>query len=237
VRGLKTLLGSFEHSIWITAIVLEAGVAVCALFRRDFLRYISIVIYMFAASAVDYSAYLCVQKYGSSSHQYYFLYHYSESLMAILMYSVIIQFYLRVFSEMKLSRFVQGAAFTLLAGTAVISYLVVRQNRAALSLHFVMELGQNLHFVGVVLIYLLWGALLKLKETQRQLVHLVLELGIYFGLTAGTYALRNLFPNLYPFVRWMLPIIGLWLPAAWGYTIVRLPKESRLAMSELTAKA
>jgi hypothetical protein len=232
------LLGPFEYAVWIVGFVLEVGLFFWTLYRRDFARYFSITLYMFTAAAVNCLEYISIQKYGLASDQYYYCYYYCESLLTILMFFVIIQFYQQVFAELQLSRYVRVAAFVLLSGTALFSYLVVRQNRQYLSVHFVGELGQNLHFVGVVLTYLLWAALLKLRETRRQLVHLVLALGIYFGLTAGTYALRNLFPGLYtPVLRWILPLIGIWLPAAWAYTIVRLPKESRLVMAELTAKA
>ena len=76
------------------------------------------------------------------------------------------------------------------------SYAVVHQNRTHLTTHFVVEMSQNVYFVGVVLTYLLWGAILKLHETRTRLIQLVLALGIYFSADAGSYALRNLFPGL-----------------------------------------
>ena len=39
--------------------------------------------------------------------------------------------------------------------------MVIHENRSHLTTRFVVELGQNLHFVGMVLTYLLWGAILK----------------------------------------------------------------------------
>ena len=42
---------------------------------------------------------------------------------------------------------------------------------------------------------MLWGAILKLRETRVRLIELVLALGIYFSADAMTYALRNLFPS------------------------------------------
>src|ERR1700678_2516946 len=69
------------------------------------------------------------------------------------------------------------------------SYAVVHENRAHLATHFVVEMSQNVYFVGVVLTYLLWGAILKLRETRTRLIQLVLALGIYFSANAGSYAL------------------------------------------------
>src|SRR5580700_2388559 len=118
------------------------------------------------------------------------------------------------------------------------SYAVVRQNKDHLTSHFVVELGQNLYFVGVVLTYLLWGAILKLRETRTRLIQLVLALGVYFSATAGTYALRNLFPGLQEsFLRWVPPLIGTWLPLAWAYTFSKIPEDARLATARLMVRA
>ena len=98
--------------------------------------------------------------------------------------------------------------------------------------------SQNLYFVGVVLTYLLWGAILKLRETRMRLIQLVLALGIYFSADAMAYALRNLFPSLEPVVlRWIPPIMGVWLPLAWAYTMAKVSEDSRLAPARLMVKA
>src|SRR5579862_6024745 len=126
---------------------------------------------------------------------------------------------------MSLGRYIRMAASILLGVTGIFSFLVINHNRGQLSLksiQFVVEFGQNIYFVGVVLTYLLWGAMLKLRETRTRIVQLVLALGIYFSATAGVYALRNLFPSLEdPILRWFPPLISTWLPLAWTYTLAR----------------
>ena len=108
---------------------------------------------------------------------------------------------------MKVSAYVRRIGVAVLALTAGFSYLVVHANRSHLTTHFVVELGQNLYFLGVVLTYLLWFSILKLHETRTRLVQLVLGLGVYFSATAATYALRNLFPSLEgPFLHWLPPL-------------------------------
>ena len=139
---------------------------------------------------------------------------------------------------MNVSRYIRSAAVILLVATALFSYAVVRENKDHLTSRFVVELGQNLHFSGVVLTYLLWGAILKLRETRTRLIQLVLALGVYFSATAGVYALRNLFPGLQPSVlRWMPPLIGTWLPLAWAYTFYKVPEDARLTTARLLARA
>src|ERR1700722_1494392 len=171
---------------------------------------------MLAAAIVTLGHYFTFHIYGFSSMQYRYFYYYSESLLIVLIYFTVMELYQHVFREMKVSRYIRSFAALLLIATAFFSYAVVRQNKDHLTSHFVVELGQNLYFVGVVLTYLLWGAILKLRETRTRLIQLVLALGVYFSATAGTYALRNLFPGLQEsFLRWVPPLIGTWLPLAW----------------------
>jgi hypothetical protein len=232
------LLGPVDYALWVISFLLEAGVVVCTLYRKDFFKYLSLSSYMFCAALVNCGQFLCIQRFGFSSKQYLYTYYYSESLLTIIMLCVIIQLYQHVFVEMNVSRYIRGAAAILLLATALFSYAVVRENKDHLTSRFVVELGQNLHFSGVVLTYLLWGAILKLRETRTRLIQLVLALGVYFSATAGVYALRNLFPGLQPSVlRWMPPLIGTWLPLAWAYTFYKVPEDARLATARLLARA
>src|SRR4029077_5378507 len=126
---------------------------------------------------------------------------------------------------------IRMAASILLGVTGIFSFLVINHNRGQLSvksIQFVVQFNQNVFFVGVVLTFLLWGAMLKLRETRTRLVQLVLALGIYFSALAGIYALRNLFPAMEaPVLRWFPPFVAIWLPLAWSYTFARIPEEAR----------
>jgi len=88
--------------------------------------------------------------------------------------------------------------------------------------------------VGVVLTYLLWGAVVKLAEMRTRIVQLVLSLGIYFSAFAATYAMRNVYPS---FALWGYtpPLLAMALPAAWGYTFLKVPEEARLATAQVVA--
>ena len=129
------------------------------------------------------------------SREYHYAYYYTDSLLTILMFFVIIQLYQQVLAQMNASGYIRRAATIVLAATSLFSYLVVYRHRANLTDQFVVAFGQNLYFVGVVLTYVLWAAIFKLGETRRRLVHFVLALGIYFSGIAGAYALRHLFPE------------------------------------------
>jgi hypothetical protein len=206
--------------------------------RRSFRRYYSLVFYILCDICVTFGLFYCVKHFGFTSPRYAYFYYYSDSLLTLLLFWVIIQFYLQTFEEMGASQYIGWAAAIMIVATAVFSYAVVHQNRGNLTSRFVVELGQNLYFVGVVLTYLLWGAILKLRETRMRLIQLVLALGIYFSADAVAYALRNLFPSLQPnFLRWIPPMMGVWLPVAWAYTMTKVSEDSRLAPARLMVKA
>jgi hypothetical protein len=232
------MLSRIDYAIWIVGFLVEVGAVVCFIVNRNFLRYIFLGVYLLAATLVTAGQYTCIKKFGWSSVEYWYYYYYSESLLTILLFFVIVQFYDRVFEELNASRYVRRGAIGLVAATALFSYLVIRANQDHLMSRFVVELGQNLYFLGVVLTYLLWGAILKMRETRTRLIQLVLALGVYFSATAAAYALRNLFPSLQPAVlRWVPPIIGVWLPAAWAFTMMKVSEDARLVTSHLLARA
>lgn len=230
--------GSYSIAVWIISALAELYVVVCSLYRKNFLHDLPLNIYMSSAAAVTGGLAVCLYRFGMASKTYGYYYYYTDSLLTILMFWVIIHFYQQVFKEMHVSRYVRRAAVLLLLATAFFSFLVVHQSQDHWTSRFVVEIGQNLYFVGLVLTYLLWGALLKLRETRMRLVQLVLALGVYFSATAGTYAIGNLFPGLYmPFLRYLLPILGTWLPLAWAFTFTKIPDDARLAAGSLLARA
>jgi hypothetical protein len=232
------MLGPIDYVLLLTGFLLEAFVVLSAIYRRDFFRYLSLNLFMLLAAAASCGQYICIHRFGFSSLQYVYFYYYTDILLSILMYLVIILFYQQVFVEMNVSRYIRGAAAMLLGATALFSYAVVHQNSDHLTTRFVVELEQNLNFVGVVLTYLLWGAVVKLRETRTRLIQLVLALGVYFSASAGSYALRNLFPGLETYVlRWLPPLMGVWLPLAWAYTFTKVSEEARLATARLAVGA
>lgn len=222
--------GPVGYAIWFLVLLAEASFVVCALYRREFLRYLPLNLYMLLCIVANGGLYVCSRHYGVHSPEYFYFYYSTDILLSVLMYFVIAGLFSQVFAETNFSRYVRGAALILLGCTALFAFISVRSAGDHLSTEFAIELEQDLNFVGVVLMYVLWGAVIKLRETRVRLVQVVLALGVYFSAVAGTYALRNLFPDLeFSVLRWLPPVIGLWLPLAWTYTFVRVPEEARLA--------
>lgn len=229
------VLGPYDYFVWVASFVLEVYVVVCSLSRRDFHRYASLNIYMTAAAFVTVGEFWKLYKYGFSSIEYRFYYYYTDCLLTILLYFAVMGLYKHVFREMGVGRYIRLAALLLLLVTAGFSYLVVAHHKQNLGGRFVVEVAQNLYFVGVLLTYLLWAAVLKMRETRLRLIQLILALGVYFSAFAAVYAMRNLFPGL-GLLRFVPPLVGTWLPLAWAYTFTKVSEEARLATARLAAR-
>ncbi len=224
--------GSLGYAIWLLATLLEVAVVVCATRRHCFGRYLCLNLYMVFSLFVSVVRYEVLSHFGLRSSQYLYCYYYSDTVLTIFLYLALITLYLHVFDEMKVGKYVRLAAIMLLAGTALFSYAVVQQSSQRMVTSFVYELSQNLYFVGLVLTYVLWGAILKLRETRTQLIQLVLSLGVYFSAFAATFALGNMFPNLQS-VTYIVPVFGCLLPLAWAYAFWRLAPDARMAPARL----
>ena len=128
---------------------------------------------------------------------------------------------------------VRAGAMLLLGGTALISYHMVASSSDRLVTGLSFELSQNLYFVGVVLTYLLWGAMMKLRENRTRLMQLVLSMGVYFSAFAGSYALGNLYPDL---VLWRYFSPDGHLAADFlGLYVHKVPEDARMATARVVA--
>jgi len=222
-----------QYVVWLIGALLEAAVVVCAIKRSAFRRYLFLNLYMASEVVASAVRFEILQHYGFTSPQYAYFYFYSDALLTILLFLVLSSLYSEVFRELNAERYVQLGSVALFAGTALFSFAVVEQSSAKLLSHFVYEISQNLYFVGLVLTYILWAAILKLRETRTRLIQLVLSLGVYFSLYAANYALRNLYPSAEALFTVLNPLIGCFLPFAWAYAFWKLPEEARLAPAGL----
>jgi hypothetical protein len=224
--------GSLEYTIWFLGAVLEIAVVVCALAKSSFRRYLCLNLYMLFSFVLSIGRFQVLNHFGLKSSEYAYFYFYSDAVLTVCLYLALITLYVHVFVEMKVEKFVRLCAVILLAGTALFSYEVVQQSSHKMLTHFFFELSQNLYFVGLVLTYILWGAILKLRETRTQLIQLVLSLGIYFSAFAATFALRNMYPT-FEFCGYIVPVFGCLLPLAWAYAFWKLPHDARMAPGRL----
>jgi len=231
------LLGPVDYTLLFLGMALEASVLVCALARSAFRRYLALNLYMAVCCANDLAGYKVLLAYGARSPEYSHYYYYSQLLLTISLFLALINLYSLVFDEMRADRLVRFGAVLLLLGTCIVSFIAAWRSTESMVIRFIVEVSQNLYFVGVVLTYVLWGAIVKLRETRTRLVQFVLSLGIYFSALAANYALRNLWPSLSVVWIYVPPVVGFLLPLSWMYAFLRLSEESKLAPARLGVMA
>jgi hypothetical protein len=225
--------GPLEYSIWFLGALFEAAVVVCSLLRGPFRRYFTLNLYMSMSFLVTLGRYFVLTKHGLTSPEYTYFYYYSDAILTICLYFALMGLYAIVFEELGAALRLRVFMMLLLIGTTLFSYSVVHQSEARMLTHYIVEISQNLYFVGLVLTYVLWAALLKLHESRVRVIQIVLSLGVYFSINAANYALHNAYPNLRVIWEYLPPIAGMLLPVAWIYAFVRFDDEARLTPARL----
>ncbi len=228
------MLDPVDYTLFLMDVLLEVFCLVCLFRKRALSQYFTLALYLCFSIAVGIGRYAVILAAGFASNAYSYFYYYSDALLTICLFFVLMSLYSHVFSEMGVSKFVRGGAMLLLAGTAGISYHMVAASTDKLITHFVFELSQNLYFVGVLLTYLLWGTMMKMRENRTRLMQLVLSMGVYFSAFAGSYALGNMYPNL-ALWRFVCNLMVMWLPISWAYSFIKVPEDARMATARVVA--
>lgn len=226
--------GPLASFIWYFGTALELAFVVCSIARKSFLRYLFLNLYFLLVVSSSLGRNFFLSRFGQGSDEYRYAYFYTDALLTLALYMALISLYSHVFGELNFTKYVRLGAVLLLLGTALFSYAVVAQSADRLSTTFAYELSQNLYFVGLVLTYVLWGAVVKLRESRTRLVQFVLALGIYFSAYAASYALVNL-ASKYSIVNSLGPVLGCLLPLSWTFTMLRHSEDSRLVPARLVA--
>jgi hypothetical protein len=226
--------GSFANFLWCLGTLLELCFVVCSLARKSFGRYFFLNLYFILSILASTARFLTLNSYGSDSDQYTYTYFYTDALLTLGLFVALISLYSHVFGELGFSKQIRFGAVLLLLGTAAFSYGVVRQSEGRLATSFAYELSQNLYFVGLVLTYILWGAVLKLREARTRLVQFILALGLYFSAYAASYALLNL-ADKFGVIQYLSQLLACLLPLSLSITMLRHTEDSRIATAPLVA--
>jgi hypothetical protein len=226
--------GSVANFLWCLGTLFELCFVVCSLVRKSFGRYFFLNLYFILSVLVSAARFLTLNSYGQESDQYTYTYFYTDALLTLGLFVALISLYSHVFGELGFSKQIRFGAVLLLLGTAAFSYGVVRQSEGRLATSFAYELSQNLYFVGLVLTYILWGAVLKLREARTRLVQIILALGLYFSAYAASYALLNL-ADKYAVIQYLSQLLACLLPLSLSITMLRHTEDSRIATAPLVA--
>jgi hypothetical protein len=231
------VLGPVDFFLWFVAAVAEVAVLICAYRGRALGRYFILNLYMLATLLTTVGRFVIFLQHGYQSPQYGYFYYYSDAMLSVLLFFALMSLFARVFEELHISRYVLGGALLLLALTALVSYQIVADasKSGRILTAFTIELSRNLYFVRLVLVYMLWAAVMKLKVVDTRLVQLVSALGVYVSGFAANYALHSLAPGHDHIWMYFPTVMGILLPVSWAYTFAKVPESARLATARMAA--
>ena len=219
------MIGAYELSIAGLSVVLTLGIGVVCLYTKSFLRYFVLNLYLLVNLLFTLGCYYVYLIYGYESGQYYYFYFLGDAIQNIVGYLLIASFFDRLLRESAFHKYVRptlAICFLLIAG---ISALFIVGSVEHLYSEFVLELQQNLYFVGVLLTFLLWMSVSYLDVRSRRFTLLVSGLGIYFAAHAASYALRFLFSGLEAPMTVVPPLAYNFMVGLWLYTFLWVPEE------------
>jgi hypothetical protein len=228
------MITTFDYILGILGIAAPIYIVVRLAIHHELAQYFALGFYSISTVTATLSLFAIMKIYGFSSLDYLYFYYYSESVLAILLYFVVLGFLRQLFEDLGAGIYVRIGGILLLSATACVSFLLIEGHKDYMTSRFVVELGRNLNFVGVVLTFLLWSAMMKLHETRARMTQLVLALGIYFCGFALSYGLRIAHPD-WQFLKALPPLLSTWLHLSWAYTFAKLPEEARLATLRVAA--
>ncbi len=188
------MLSTYELLIAILSIALSmAGVVVC-LVRGYFFRYFILNAYLLTCVLFTGGCLYLISSEGYDSAVYSYFYYTVDAGISVLAYFAIASFFDQLFRESAFRAYVRPTLFFFFLLVAVVSGLFISRSVEHLYSAFAIELEQNLYFVGVLLIFLLWLSMGYLGQQNRRFVLLVAGMGILFAAHAANYAVRVLFP-------------------------------------------
>ncbi len=219
--------GVFDYLIWMVSVSLAGYVMFRIWAGRALFRYLALSAYLLATLSFTITAAIVSHLYGFRSLEYIYFYIFGDGVLSLLLYLVVAGLFERIFSELGFSRYVRWVAVLVLAGTVGVSYSIVSAARDRIFGKFVVELQQNLYFLGVVLCALLWFSMRKLNNMPTRLMQITLGLGMYLGAHAAIYAFHNMFPGL-AFWRYIPPASYVFFLVVLAHTFTTVPETARV---------
>ncbi len=219
------MAATYELSVEIASVVLAlTSVGVCLL-SRCFRRYVFLNLYLLMCTGFSIGNYYVRSLYGYTSEQYYYFYFMGDAVMMFVAYLVIGSFFDHLFRHSVFCSYIRPALVFLFLLVVGISGLFISRSVGHFYSGFVIELEQNMYFVGVVLTFLLWISMSYLGAQNRRFVLLVAGMGTLFAAHAANYAVRFLFPSLSALTLLVPPLAYNFMVGLRLYTFLRVPEE------------
>jgi hypothetical protein len=226
------MLGPFDFVVWLCGFLAEVFVVVWAFRDRSLLQHRTLVLYVAALALDEVLSFSILHRYGFSSNEYLYFYHYSDALLTLLMFIAIAGLCSRIFHEQSESAQARALPALILGIAVLYAAAVTAVKHQLLATHFAVEFSGSLYFAGMILTYGVWILLLKRRDPRLRLVLVVSAFGIYFGGQTATFALQSILPSL-AILHYLPGLMGAWLPVSLAYTFSRVSDEARIPLEQL----
>lgn len=219
------MVGTYDLIVAALSLVVSLGIVGVSLYRRYFLRYFLLNLYLIVSVTVTLGCLYFIHNYGYTSQAYFYFYYSWDPIATIIAYLLVGSFFDEMLRPSVFRRYVcptLGLLFVLLVG---ISWLYISRSSGHLYSRFIIEFQQNMFFVGVLLTFLLWLSMMYLGAETRHFALLVSGLGIYFAAHACNYAARALFPMLADVTTRIPPLAYNLMAVVWFYTFLAVRED------------
>ena len=219
------MVGAYDLVIEILSVLLALGIVGVCLRQGIAGRYLILNLYLLTNIAFTLGCYYVRSLYGYRSTEFFYFYYTGDAVPNIVGYLVIASFFDILLRQSTFHNYVRPTLAIFFLMIIGISAFFVIGSVDRLYSRFVLELQQNLYFVGVLLTFLLWMSVSYLAVQNRRFTLLVSGLGIYFAAHAASYALRFLFSGLEAPMTAVPPLAYTFMVGLWLYTFLWVPEE------------
>ena len=218
------MVSTYDLVVASVSVLLSLATVIVCLWRRCFLRYVFLNLYLIASMGFTIGCHYVVQTSGYTSLPYFYFYYTADAILNIIGYLLVASFFDQMFRRSILRPYVRPTLAIFFLGVVGVSGLFISRNVSHLYSRFVIEFEQNMFFVGVLLTFLLWISMSYLRAESRRFVLLVSGLGIYFSAHAANYALQFLFRGLADVLASVPPFAYTFMVLLWLYTFWGVPE-------------
>lgn len=218
------MIGTYDLIVALLSVAIALGAVGVCLRQRCFRRYLFVNLYLLSSVWFTLGSLYLIRTQGYNSLSYFYFYYTGDAIQNIIGYLLIAAFFDQMFRRSMFHSYVRPTLAIFFLLVVGISALFVWRNYSTLYSSFLIELQQNMFFVGVLLTFLLWLSMNYLHAESRRFVLLVSGLGIYFSAHAVNYALQFLSSGLKNALTMVPPLAYTLMVALWLYTFWRVPE-------------
>lgn len=218
------MIGTYDYIIAALSVALSLGTLIVCVRLKCFYRYLLLNLYLLTGTVFTLATQYVIYTAGYTSIEYFYFYYTGDAILTTVAYLVIAGLFDQMFRHSILSRYVRPTLAIFFLLVVAISGIFISRSVDHLYSRFVIELQQNMFFVGVLLTFLLWLSMSYLGAETRRFALLVSGLGIYFAAHACNYAARFLFPGMADLATRIPPLAYNLMILVWFYTFLRIPE-------------